>query len=238
MKNIVKKTMFVLFIMGLVGIVSCKKEKQYSCDPEVHNWAKENAEKFQDITREKLATLPLPLAQAAYRTMNPEKKFEFWQKKLDIVYSQWDAPVREMIDDMRTHMSVDWFDPNADTIDKDYINVWEKTMLTEWMDSTNYVLCFCMIHTENELDAVEKSSGQGEYAWANVPSELTEKYQSAKAPPGGGGGGPIACYCAWHSTCPEGEKCIDDNCNQTFEGCGWGWLDPCKKICQKVGYEY
>lgn len=237
MKNIVKGSMFVLIIMGFISLVSCKKEKQFSCDPEINRWAKENAGRFQDITREKLATLPLALAQAAYRTLPPEKKFELWNEKLDIVYSLWDAPVREMIDDMRTHLSVDWFDPNTGAIDHDYINVWEKTMLTEWMDTTNYVLSFCMIYTEKELDVIEKSSVQVEYSWANVPSELTEKYQSAKAPPGGGGGtGP--CKCKWHSYCSKGEKCIDDNCNKTLEGCGWGWLEPCYKICQKVGNEY
>ena len=67
MKNI-RKSMLVLSLLGLfIGLfsmVSCKKEKQYSCDQEIHNWAKDNIDRFQEITREQLATLPVELAQA------------------------------------------------------------------------------------------------------------------------------------------------------------------------------
>ena len=77
----VRKSMFVLSLLGLfIGLfsmMSCKKEKQYSCDQEIHNWAKENIDRFQDITREQLATLPVELAQAAYRTLTPEKNSKF-----------------------------------------------------------------------------------------------------------------------------------------------------------------
>lgn len=231
MKKIVRKSMFVLSFVGLICIVSCKKEKQFSCDPEIDSWAKENVVRFQEITREQLATLPIPLAQAAYRTLTPEKKFEFWQEKLDIVYSKWDAPVREMIDDMRSHMSITWFDPDMGAIEKDYINFWESTMLTEWMDSTNYYLNFCMIYTEEELNTLEYSTGSSNFSWANVPSELMAKYLPSNTKSGGGGTG--ACYCEWDSTCREDEKCIGTNCNRTIEGCGFAWLSPCTKICAK-----
>jgi len=232
MKKIVRKSMFVLSFLGLLCIVSCKKEKQFSCDPEIDSWAKENVVRFQEITREQLATLPIQLAQAAYRTLTPEKKFEFWQEKFDIVYSKWDAPVREMIDDMRSHMSVAWFDPELGVIDRDYINSWENVMLTEWMDSTYYHLSFCMIYTEEELNALEYSTGNSNSSWANVPSELMAKYLPSNTKSGGGGAG--ACYCEWDSTCrEEDEKCIDPNCHRTIEGCGFAWLSPCTKICAK-----
>lgn len=235
MKKIVRKTMFVLSFLGLFTLLSCKKEKQFSCDPEIHIWAKENFERFQDITREQLATLPVPLAQAAYRTLTPEKKFEFWNEKLDIVYSQWDMPVREMMDDMRSHMSVSWFDPELGIMDKDYIKSWENTMLTEWMDSTNFFLNFCMIYTEEELDRLEYSSSNGECSWANVSSELMGKYRLSMAPPGGGEG-LTACDCEWDSYCRRKERgsCNNPNCNRTLEGCGYAWLSPCTKTCDRV----
>lgn len=228
MKKIFRKSMFVLFI-GMLSMVSCKKEKQFSCDLEIHNWAKENTGRFQEITREQLATLPLPLAQAAYRTLTPEKKFEFWNEKFDIVYSQWDAPVREMIDDMRTHMSITWFNPDLGAIDKDYIDSWENTMLTEWMDSTDYYLSFCLIYTEDELNALESSLGNRDCTWAKVPSELMEKYLPSQKSPRDSGGG--TCFCKWNSSCPEGEKCKGTNCTKTIEGCGFAWLSSCTKIC-------
>ena len=236
----VRKTMFILSLLGLFigmfSLVSCKKEKQYSCDQEIHNWAKENIDRFQEITREQLATLPVELAQAAYRTLTPEKKFEMWNDKFDIVYSQWDAPVREMIDEIKSHMSVSWFDPDLGAIDRDYIDSWENIMLTEWMDSTNYYLNFCMIHTEKELDTLAYSSGGNECAWANVPSELLEKYLPSRTPPGGDDGG-VPCTCKWNSYCQHiGKgKCIGEDCNRTLEGCGVGWFDPCTKICMQVG---
>lgn len=146
MKKLLTLAICAMAVFTMVTFSSCKKEKQFSCDPKVHVWAKENAGKFQDITREQLATLPIPLAQAAYRTLTPERKLEFWNEKLDIVYSLWDAPVRKMIDDMRNHLSVTWFDPDSGEIEWDYIASWEKTMLTEWMDSTDYHINFCFLH--------------------------------------------------------------------------------------------
>lgn len=77
----VRKSMFVLSLLGLFigmfSMVSCKKEKRYSCDLEIHYWAKENSNRFQEITREQLATLPVELAKAAYRTLTPEKNSKF-----------------------------------------------------------------------------------------------------------------------------------------------------------------
>ena len=227
--------MFVLpfwgLFIGMLSMTSCKKEMQFSCDPEIHRWAKENTDRFQEITREQLATLPLPLAQAAYRTLTPEKKFEFWNEKFDIVYSQWDAPVREMIDDMRSHITVSWFNPNLGAVDKDYIDSWENIMLTEWMDSTNYNLSFCLIYTEDEFYALENSSGDRDCSWANVPSGLMEKYMPSQKSPRDSGVG--TCTCLWNSSCPKGEKCKSPNCHKTLEGCGFAWLSRCTKICVK-----
>lgn len=238
MKKLVRKTMLVLSFLGLFTgmftLVSCKKEKQFSCDPEIHSWAKENVGRFQDITREQLATLPIPLAQAAYRTLTPEKKFEFWNEKLDIVYSQWDEPVREMIDDMRTRLSVAWFEPDSGEIDKEFIDSWEKDMLTDWMDSTNYHLCFCMIYTEKELFGLRHSFDKSNCSWADLPSELMEKHLPHRENPGGGSD---ACYCEWHSTCEGEELCINPNCRDTREGCRLFWLSPCTKICDRETFD-
>lgn len=224
-----------ILVFGMLCMVSCKKEKQFSCDQEIHKWAKENADRFQEITREQLATLPIELAQAAYRTLSPEKKFEFWNEKFEIVYSQWDEPVREMIDEMRTHMSVAWFNPNMGAIDEDYIDSWENIMLSEWMDSTFYHLNFCLIYTEDELEALRDSSANRNCSWAQVSSELMEKYMPSQKSSRGSGEG--TCFCEWDSTCSKGEKCKNTNCRRTTEGCGFAWLSPCTKICQKEQFD-
>ena len=233
MKKIVRKSMFVLSFLGLfigmLGMVSCKKEKQYSCNPEINNWAQQNVDRFQIMTREQLATLPLPLAQAAYRTLAPEKKYEFWNEKFDIVYSQWDEPVREMIDDMKSHIDVTWFDPDSGIIDRDYIDSWEKTMLTEWMDSTSHYLSFCTIYTEDELNALEYSAYNSDDFWIEIPSELLKITMPSKTYPGGGSG---FCTCKWNSYCSKEEACTGTNCKKKLEGCGVGWLEPCTKVCE------
>jgi hypothetical protein len=230
MKIFFKKPVLTLLFIGILSMVACKKEKQFSCDPEINSWAKENADRFQVITREQLATLPIELAQAAYRTLSPEKKFELWNEKFDIVYTQWDAPVRKMIDDARTHMSIIWFDPESGAIDKDYLESWENIMLTEWMDSTNYYLSFCTIYTEEELNALEYSSGNRDLSWVKVPSKLKEKYLSSKTQPGDGGS--KVCTCKYNFSCGADETCTDHDCNHTIEGCGWAWLESCQKKCE------
>ncbi len=52
-----------------VLFASCKKEENYSCDPEVNEWVKTYKNKFAEVTREQLVTLPVNYQSAIFQLL-------------------------------------------------------------------------------------------------------------------------------------------------------------------------
>ena len=223
----VKCSLIVLFLTIFYGCT--KEQNKYSCDPQTNHWAEVNKSVFQTATRQQIATLPLDLSLAAYRTLDPQVRYDLWLEKLDIVYQQWDKPVQDMIDDLRTQLEVSWFDYTLNERDDEYLNKWENEMLTEWMDSVNYAFCFYMLSTEEEFEKKNYYPEQVDISWVNIPKELL-----SKDVPGGGSNSPLRCNCEWQATCVPDMSCSNSHCEQQPSGCKLLYLYPCTRMCELI----
>jgi len=90
-------------VMAVVAVTSCNKERdlKYSCNPKINRWVLKNVESIAAASRQQLAVLPLDFQKASYLTLSPERKYELWNEKLELVKANWDEPVQNMIVDYK-----------------------------------------------------------------------------------------------------------------------------------------
>lgn len=70
-----------------VAIISCKKEKAYSCNEEANNYALINLNTNQSISRDSLAKLPYEFQFAVFESLTPENKHRIFKEKVDYIIS-------------------------------------------------------------------------------------------------------------------------------------------------------
>lgn len=228
--TIMKKQIYlVLGLLFLVLIQGCEKSsEQFSCDEQVHDWTVKNLAVLENMNRAELATLPFAYQRAALRAFAPEKKYEIWNEKLDIVLAQqWDDDELLLIQELEKNLIPDFFSQSNMQQTHLYLNDWANRMFQETnMDSITFVLSFMHICTFEEIELLlyppqnESISGEDGSGGQRVPD-----------PPG-----PVYsedCDCDWDITCSliNMGLCNNDKCNTTIQGCGLFWMYSCKNRC-------
>lgn len=129
-------------VMAVVAVTSCNKERdfKYSCNPKINRWVLKNVESIAAASRQQLAVLPLDFQKASYLTLSPERKYELWNEKLELVKANWDEPVLNMIVDLQNHITIDWFNDTLQMADFEYLKGWEYQMLSQLMDTVDYAI--------------------------------------------------------------------------------------------------
>ena len=96
--------------------------------------------------------------------------------------------------------------------------------LLKRMDTTDFVINFCLLTTEQELDILLKAPETLDHSWIDIP----EKIIPTKAQPEPTGN----CNCSRNVTCSLMGlgTCNDINCKESG-GCGIGGIFTCKKAC-------
>lgn len=225
----------LLVVAVAVILVGCKKEKlEYSCNPIVNDWAKENAELFEKSSRKQLATLPMPLLHAAYNTLSPQKKYDLWQEKLAIEFNIWGDSLQEKIKCFANTISVSWYDesPKCDC-NYDFLEHWESEILTNYLDTIDYVIAFCMLPTIDEIYELNEQPELINYDWIQIPDELLTKNVSRSDGQGGSPSSSFSCNCRVNAACtasPLGNQCVKTNCVRK-KHCGLGGFFECTGEC-------
>lgn len=67
------------------AIISCEKEKAYSCNEEANQYALINLNTNQNISRDSLAKLPYEYQFAVFESLTPENKHRIFKEKVDYV---------------------------------------------------------------------------------------------------------------------------------------------------------
>lgn len=225
MKKIIMSVVALAIISMTIGFVGCKKETlKYSCDKDINAWAVENENSFHNITRKQLVTLPYDLQLAAFRTLTPEEKSRLWQDKFNTIYDDWDITTRSIIDKLAQHITPQLYDSEyKSSIDTVALNKIQDELISR-MDTTDYVINFCMLPTEQELDILINEPETLDRSWINIP----EKLIPVKAQPEPTGN----CNCSRNITCSMLGlgTCSDTNCKEAG-GCGLAGHSTCKKAC-------
>lgn len=225
---------FMLLTTGIIIMNSCKKDTIYSCDPKLNSWAKANRDSFHDITRKQLALLPMSIQNAIYNTLTPEEKRNLWVEKLNIVMEEWPESISIRVDILTTNLEL--FNPKTQwkltDEDEQFIRSWENEMLSGNMDSTDYVVCFYMLATNEELDMLTDNPDKIDYSWFDFP----EYFHLGQKEAPGGSHGTNDCNCSNSILCYFYRlgKCVDDlnKCSHTTTGCGMFKLYPCTGQCE------
>ncbi|MBQ8958915.1 MAG: bacteriocin fulvocin C-related protein [Bacteroidales bacterium] len=229
-----KYQLIVVFAVSIL-VCSCKKEDQvYSCNPTINEWVRKNKSSFQEISREQIGLLPMGLQKSVFRSLTPEKQWQLWVEKFNIVRSQWDAPVQRVVDLALKTMDASWYSQPLTDDRLKFINAIEDELLTNLMDSIDYVVNFCLLSTENELLELRQPE-RIDYSWISFPPEISIADFSKEAP--GGGSAPVLldCKCEWDVSCLWSlSGCIKEGCNKTNTGCGFGFSKPCTGTCSRL----
>lgn len=227
----------LLMMVAVVAVVlgSCKKEEpEYSCNPVINDWAVQNAELFETATRKQIATLPSPLLHAAYNTLTPQRKYDLWQEKFSIEGSIWGDSLQEKIMLLANAFSVSWYDESEKCdCDYDFLEQWENDILTNYLDTIDYVIAFYMLSTIDEIYELNDQPESVDLSWANIPENILTKNESkgtreAEYPPDQNN-----CNCRTNLACfgnPMGGRCVKGNCNKRRR-CGLGGVFECTGEC-------
>ena len=205
----------------------------YSCDPTINEWVSKNKSSFQDISREQMGLLPMGLQKSVFRSLSPEKQWQLWADKFNIVRDQWDAPVQKVVDLVLNTMDVSWYSQPLSDDKLLFVKEVEDELLTNPMDSIDYVINFCLLSTEEELMEL-RNPGEIDYSWITFPKEIKITDFSKDVP--GGGSVLLDCKCEWDVSCLwSSSGCIKNGkCRKTDTGCGFGFTKPCTGTCSNL----
>ncbi len=230
MKSSYKITLIILF--SIAFLIGCKKEENYSCDPEINKWAKENFLCFQNASLDEISTLPPRLQKTAYRTLSAENKYNLWVAKLEDVKLTWDQPVQKRIEDLLSTIDASWFETESKTINTNYLQAWEHDMLYSWMDSINYYISFMTLSTIEDFKRLRDNPETIDYSWLHDETIVRQQIAKSSVP---GGEPKQDCFCNWDISCGINlnDPCTKTNiCEHTNSGCGLLCLYPCKGDCE------
>lgn len=224
--SILISAIFLVFLSGC-----SKRENVFSCDPEINEWAMNNSEKFSGITREQLATLAPAIQKAVYRTLTAKEKYDLWIEKLNIVKSSdLNSDFVSEISQLFDRIKEDWYVSNTyqsiSVEDSCFLANWEHQLLFSGkIDSTNYVINFCMLMTKAELYRMLDNPDEVDHSWI-VKFELPKKFYKLKAAPG------QDCSCRYNIYCNlfGAADCEHGGCNQVRD-CGLLGQSKCLGLC-------
>lgn len=228
------KCQLIVVLAALALFCSCKKEERvYSCDPTINEWVSKNKSSFRNISREQIGLLPMGLQKSVFRSLTPEKQWQLWVEKFNIVRGQWDSPVQKVVDLVLEVMDDSWYSQPLSDDQLLFIKKIEDELLTNLMDSIDYVINFCLLSTEEELLEL-RNPERIDYSWISFPPEINIADFSKEAP-GGSGSVVLDCKCEWDVSCLWSlSGCIKEGCNKTTTGCGLGFTKPCTGTCSRL----
>ena len=227
-------TLMVALVVAVV-LVGCKKEeKTYSCNPTINKWVAKNKDSFSSITREQIGSLPMSLQKSVFLCLTPEKQWALWKEKLSLERGKWDEPVQNIIDIITNTVDCSWYSKPLDKEQDLFFKNIEEKILTSLMDSIDYVICFCSLSTEEQIQKLSNPNDI-DYSWISFPSEICPDDFSKEAPGGSGSSSFNDCKCAWDITCFwSNSPCIKSGCKPTEKGCGILGQYPCTGTCSKA----
>jgi hypothetical protein len=201
-----------------IVLFSCEKQElEFSCDPEINRYVKDNKKSFADFTLKKLNSYDISLQRAIFNSWSYSKKNEIWLEKLSIVKQN-----EIFNDDETSHINklIDHFNENyfhQDNRESFYHSLFAK----EWI-----------AYAIMELGWDEKFIAFMVYRLYTDPVQLDEEVSAInelnELISTGTEGPDCGCnttfdYCGY-SICTTG------NCN-TVGGCGWLWSYDCNGEC-------
>lgn len=220
-----------LLILGAIFFYSCKKEKEkeYSCNPKVNKWVKNQLKSLENISYDTLISYPLEYQKGVFEAASPEQRYGFWIEKFKrILALKWTSPENDYILKLQNTMQVDWFKDGIDSAKFSEIDKFLKDWVSEGFKNQ-----------QMSLEMLHAIAGRIDYEVDSIHDRLLATNFSKY---GGGvySGGSTSvtsitkdCTCSSESDwCPSILECKGDICEETSHGCGTIWIYKCTGNCK------
>jgi len=225
-------SLFVFFVIIGLFATSCKKDninENFSCNPEINQWAKTNLKSVQLLTRDELTQLPISKQRAAWRTLSAERKLELWKDKYaEMNKLNWTIEERNHLELLVNELKVEFFlEPTSierieiQNIGDQFLLTWISFAQSElhWNQHFLYSIGFRLDNPVSNNRLLETNS-------SNLGDE------QGPPPPG-----PVECAC--NASDPGNDfcgafdmlECVSGACVEN-DGCGWWWSHSCDGLCK------
>lgn len=207
-----KRLTLLLILTVAAGITfyftSCTKDKVYSCDKNLNQYAIQFQDANQSISRENLAKLGIDTQFAIFNSLTSENKTRIFTEKIETLLADEsiNQADKEHLLKAKNYISPKLYEQD-DKIEDPFLKSWQATAFKtlQW-DSLKMFLYVETWLTKREYTLIAKAP-------------YTE-------------GGSASCVCNSRFACSFGfSDCVTGGCNQTNDGCGILGKNPCEGTC-------
>lgn len=220
------KTIFFIGLMFTI-LISCSKEDEirYSCNKTINTWVKNNLSEIHQMSRGEWLHVSPSTSSAIYRAFTPQQRIQFWKDKLDEVMAmKWSkgelSHIKKVDNFISSHQ--DFF--SEEKLTDDQLNELE-TFFYKWQKEGESLFGW------NAKVAIS-IAGAGNRL-KNTQGELISLSYTGNA--------PVVMKSAENCNCNTGMisdfchdapgPCENVNCEDSFRGCGWLFLQQCNGTC-------
>ena len=201
---------------------SCEQESDtsYSCNRKINEWAIQNIEVIQQMSRNSWLELADSLKIAAFRAFTPNQKYHFWKEKFqevkDLDWSEEElehiVKAETFLDNHRFFYSMKLTDDQKDELET-FFYLWEKESKQKfgWTKTINIGIAgtgYRLVDIDGKVDADERQMNSTTDCHCNI--KMLSDFCNI--------GGHLGA-------------CVKEDCNIGDFGCGWLWLEDCNGIC-------
>jgi hypothetical protein len=211
-------SLLLLISFSIITLSSCEKEQNYSCDPEIDKWVKNNLSTIDTINRIELIQKNLSYQKAIFRASSKEQKAKFWYDKLgEVMQLRWSTEELEHIEFLRMSISADWFDEKIKEDTSSYLKI--KSFLNDWVNKGQVTFGWSKEQCIGMICRLEKLKDMK----GNLDIESKVLAEPDVSP----------CGCSQESDwCGMYENCVSIGCKETANGCGTLWWHSCDGKCR------
>ncbi|MDE3744086.1 bacteriocin fulvocin C-related protein [Maribacter polysaccharolyticus] len=233
MKSIKKISVFILMSSFFV-LVSCEKEKCYSCDDDIDAWAKENVVKLSAMPITEMVKLSLDKQKAAYRTFKPERRKNIWIDKINGIISTAKSN-DEQVHLIKVLMMINKLDFNKE------LTLKQEAYFFEWFDEgkvkfgwTDYFRISGFMMFDKAVNDEEEFKRRYSSDYLSHNKEIIKADNDitlARLMTINVANAQSECDSRWCLDCDFVGGYCDKGCEETEYGCGWIGLQSCDKNC-------
>lgn len=210
-----------ILLLGCVLCIlfSCRQsEFEFSCDPVIDQYVKENRDELLTVSVTEFADFDLPLQKAVYNSWDAQKKRDAWISKIKHVlsYGSFTEPEILHLQKLISHINSNYFDEMSIQNGRESRYLFED----EWINYT-----------------ADKLGWSDQYIAFLIYRLYTEQYQfndelsmlrvlSSDVATNSEG----SCTCNTSSDYCDTFYCHSGGCSTT-SGCGWLWTEQCNGVC-------
>ncbi len=213
---------FISIIVLVLAIVNACEytDFEYSCDPIIDEYVKNNKKALSDISIDKLLSYDVGLQRAIFSSWDYRKKHDIWIEKLYLILENENLTCLEEnhIIELINHISENYFLPESFTENQNTNSIFSQYWIEYaqsdlgWTDKYIALIVYRLYTNEEQL--IKELSSINELR-TNVLTDNEGEY---------------SCNCNSSADFCGIMNCGAGICNIT-SGCGWLWSQECNGIC-------